>query len=132
MFDTFGISQAAEISNVTRQAVYVAIRQGRLEAAKEGRWQITAKALDEYKKNRWNRMNSIVDGKPLVSKEKGEYLARQIAENLNIPVQKLYYDIRCNKIKYSRRGNSYIITLEDAIEYKNKFLKDKYFKKAVA
>lgn len=123
MFDTFGISEAAEFSNVTRQAVYVAIRAGKLEAAKEGHWQITPQALEEYRKNRWNRLHSIKDGQPLVSKEKGEYLVRQIAENLRLPIQKVYYDIRCNRLKAQRRGKAYIITLADALEYKNRYLK---------
>jgi hypothetical protein len=125
MFNTIGINEAACITNVTRQAVYIAIKKEMLKASKEGRWQISLDDLDEYRKNRWNRVKSIRDGKPLVSAEKGEYLVRQIAEKLGIPEQKIYYAIRCNTLKSKRRGSSYIITIEDALEYKEKYLKPK-------
>lgn len=124
MDETIGINEAAYRTNATRQSVYLAIKKGNLEATKDKRWKITLNALEQYKKERWSRIKSKHNGQPLVSPEKGEFLARQVAENLNIPIQRIYYDMRCNRLKYTRKGAAYIITLADMLEYQAKYLKD--------
>jgi excisionase family DNA binding protein len=47
------ITEAARINNVTRQAIYVAIKQKKLKASKDStRWTIHLDDLDEYRKNK--------------------------------------------------------------------------------
>ena len=47
------ITEAARINNVTRQAIYVAIKQKKLRASKGAtRWTINLDDLEEYRKKR--------------------------------------------------------------------------------
>lgn len=121
--DTIGINQAAFLNDMSRQGVYVAIKNNKLKATKEGRWKINMQDFEEYRKNRWNRLFSKHAGKPLVSNDKGEFLVRQIAESLGIPEQKIYFAIYSHKLKCKRRGKAYIINMKDALEYKSKYLR---------
>ena len=50
------ITEAARINNVTRQAIYVAIKQKKLKAFKDStRWTIDLKDLEEYRKHKYSR-----------------------------------------------------------------------------
>ena len=47
------ITEAAKLSNVTRQAIYVAIKLNKLKAKKDTtRWTISLADLDNYRKQR--------------------------------------------------------------------------------
>ena len=60
------ITEAARINNVTRQAIYVAIKQKKLKATKDAtRWTIDLEDLEEYRKNKYSRTKSIFDGELL-------------------------------------------------------------------
>ena len=49
------ITEAARLNNVTRQAIYVAIKQRKLRATKDAtRWTIDLEDLEEYKKNKYS------------------------------------------------------------------------------
>ena len=50
------ITEAARINNVTRQAIYVAIKLKKLKAKKETtRWTIDLNDLEEYRNNKYSR-----------------------------------------------------------------------------
>ncbi|MBM3192289.1 MAG: helix-turn-helix domain-containing protein, partial [Chlamydiae bacterium] len=50
------ITEAARINNVTRQAIYVAIKQKKLKAFKETtRWTIDIKDLEKYRSQKYSR-----------------------------------------------------------------------------
>ena len=61
------ITEAARINNVTRQAIYVAIKQKKLKASKDAtRWTIHLDDLEEYRKNKYSRTKSIYAGELLL------------------------------------------------------------------
>ena len=54
------ITEAAKINNVTRQAIYVAIKQKKLKASKDAaRWTIDLRDLDDYRKQKYSRTKSM-------------------------------------------------------------------------
>ncbi|WP_157952601.1 helix-turn-helix domain-containing protein, partial [Candidatus Similichlamydia epinepheli] len=60
------ITEAAKINNVTRQAIYVAIKQKKLKAYKKiARWTIDLDDLAAYRRDRYSRSKSMYNGKLL-------------------------------------------------------------------
>ncbi len=75
------ISEAAEMYDVTRQAIYVAIKLKKLKAKKEStRWTICLNDLEEYRKERYSRMKSVFQGEPLYDNQKGYFSIHQTAK----------------------------------------------------
>ena len=69
---TVSITEAARINNVTRQAIYVAIKQKKLKASKEAtRWTINLEDLEEYRRNKYSRTKSMFNGELLFDERKG-------------------------------------------------------------
>ncbi len=59
--EILSITEAARLNNVTRQAIYVAIKLNKLKAKKEeARWAIHINDLDEYRKNKYSRSKSVL------------------------------------------------------------------------
>src|SRR3989344_8859347 len=84
------ITEAARINNVTRQAIYVAIKQKKLKATKDAtRWTISLKDLEEYRKNKYSRTKSVFAGELVFDNSKGYYSVNQVASMLNVPAQKV-------------------------------------------
>src|SRR5271154_1198925 len=80
------LSEAAKINNVTRQAIYVAIKQKKLRAYKNPtRWIIDLDDLDEYRKMKYSRTKSVHNGELLYDNKKGYYSIQQASKMLNIP-----------------------------------------------
>ncbi len=120
------ITEAARINNVTRQAIYVAIKQRKLKASKDStRWTINVKDLEEYRKNKYSRTKSIFDGELLFDNNKGYYSINQVAEMLNVPAQKIYYATRVGLLKAHRKGAAWVIQNEDINNYKENYLNKK-------
>lgn len=120
------ITEAARINNVTRQAIYVAIKQRKLKASKDStRWTINVKDLEEYRKNKYSRTKSIFDGELLFDNNKGYYSINQVAEILNVPAQKIYYATRVGHLKAHRKGAAWVIHNEDVNNYKANYLNKK-------
>ena len=85
------ITEAARINNVTRQAIYVAIKQKKLKATKDAtRWTIHLDDLEEYRQNKYSRTKSMFNGELLFDNRKGYYSVNQAAKLLNVPAQKIY------------------------------------------
>src|SRR3990167_4492033 len=77
------ITEAAKINNVTRQAVYVAIKQGKLKASKDAtRWTIDLEDLENYRKQKYSRSKSMFNGELLFDNQKGFYSINQVAKLL--------------------------------------------------
>ncbi len=98
------ITEAAKINNVTRQAIYVAIKQKKLKATKKTRWEIDLKDLEEYRRNKYSRKKSMFQGELLFDNEKGYYSVKQVSKMLAIPAQKVYYALRTGMLKSTRKG----------------------------
>ena len=89
------ITEAARINNVTRQAIYVAIKQKKLKATKDAtRWTIHLDDLEEYRRNKYSRTKSMFNGELLFDNRKGYFSVNQAAKLLNVPAQKIYYATR--------------------------------------
>ena len=117
------ITEAARRNNVTRQAIYVAIKQNKLKARKDAtRWTIDLDDLEEYKKNKYSRTKSVYEGELLFDNDKGFYSINQAAKILGVPAQKIYYATRVGHLKADRKGAAWIINISDLNEYKEKYL----------
>ncbi len=120
------ITEAAKINNVTRQAIYVAIKQKKLRASKDTtRWTINLKDLEEYRKQKYSRTKSMFDGELLFDNNKGYYSINQVAQMLNVPAQKIYYATRVGLMKASRKGAAWVIHVNEIKSYQANYLNKK-------
>ena len=120
------ITEAAKINNVTRQAIYVAIKQKKLKACKDAtRWTIDLKDLEEYRKQKYSRTKSVYNGELLFDNSKGFYSVNQTAKILNIPAQKVYYATRVGLMKASRKGAAWVIHSSEIKAYQENYLNKK-------
>ena len=121
------ITEAAKLGNVTRQAIYVAIKQKKLKAQKgdSSRWTIDLEDLEEYRSQKYSRAKSVFNGELLFDNKKGFYSVNQVAEMLQVPAQKIYYATRIGMLKATRRGAAWVIHIDHIREYQEKFLKRK-------
>jgi excisionase family DNA binding protein len=116
------ITEAAKINNVTRQAIYVAIKQNKLRATKKTRWEIDLADLENYQKNKYSRTKSVFQGELLFDNTKGYHSINQVAKLLNVPAQKIYYATRVGLMKAIRKGAAWVIHSDDVKEYQNTYL----------
>ena len=120
------ITEAARINNVTRQAIYVAIKQKKLRAHKDStRWTIDLNDLEEYRRQKYSRAKSTFDGELLFDNKKGYYSVNQVAKMLGVPAQKIYYATRIGMLKAVRKGAAWVIHMNDVKEYQEKYLSRK-------
>lgn len=126
------ITEAARINNVTRQAIYVAIKQKKLKAIKATtRWVINLKDLEEYRSNKYSRSKSMFEGELLFDNEKGYFSVNQAADMLGVPAQKIYYATRVGQLKAHRKGAAWVIHTDDINAYRENFLTKKETVQAV-
>lgn len=119
------ITEAAKINNVTRQAIYVAIKQGKLKAHKDEtttRWMIDSRDLQKYRDEKYSRKKSMFNGELVFDNHKGFYSVNQTAEILGVPSQKIYYATRVGHLKATRKGAAWVIHTNDVNEYKKSYL----------
>lgn len=120
------ITEAAKINNVTRQAIYVAIKLNKLKAKKDNsKWQINLSDLEDYRNSKYSRLKSTFNGELLFDNKKGYYSINQTAKILGVPAQKIYYATRVGILKAHRKGSAWVIHTKDIEEYKATYLKKK-------
>jgi excisionase family DNA binding protein len=120
------ITEAAKINNVTRQAIYVAIKQKKLKASKDAtRWTIDLEDLENYRKQKYSRTKSMFNGELLFDNHKGFYSVNQVAKMLNVPAQKIYYATRVGLMKAHRKGAAWVIHISDVKQYQETYLSKK-------
>ncbi len=120
------ITEAAKINNVTRQAIYVAIKQKKLKASKDAtRWTIDLEDLENYRKQKYSRSKSMFNGELLFDNHKGFYSVNQVAKMLNVPAQKIYYATRVGLMKAHRKGAAWVIHISDVKQYQETYLSKK-------
>lgn len=125
------ITEAARINNVTRQAIYVAIKQNKLKATKKTRWEIDLKDLEDYRKNKYSRTKSMFDGELLFNNDKGYFSVNQVARMLNVPAQKIYYALRTGMLKSLRKGAAWVVHVDDVNRYRDESVEKKAAKRKV-
>ncbi|MBP9841494.1 MAG: helix-turn-helix domain-containing protein [Simkaniaceae bacterium] len=117
------ITEAAKINNVTRQAIYVAIKQKKLKAHKDAtRWLIHLTDLEEYRTNKYSRTKSMFDGELLFDNRAGYYSVKQVAKMLDVPAQKIYYATRIGLMKATRKGAAWVIHITEIKNYQENYL----------
>ncbi|MBS0653048.1 MAG: helix-turn-helix domain-containing protein [Verrucomicrobia bacterium] len=117
------LSEAARINNVTRQAIYVAIKQKKLRAYKNPtRWIIHRDDLEAYRNLKYSRTKSMFNGELLFDNKKGFFSIQQAAKMLNVPYQKIYYATRIGLLKASRKGAAWVVHMEDLKKYQDSYL----------
>lgn len=117
------LSEAAKINNVTRQAIYVAIKQKKLRAYKNPtRWIIDIEDLDQYRKLKYSRTKSMHNGELVFDNNKGFYSIQQASKILNVPYQKIYYATRIGLLKASRKGSAWVVHTDDLNKYQESYL----------
>ena len=120
------ITEAARINNVTRQAIYVAIKQKKLRASKDSsRWTIDVKDLARYREQKYSRTKSMFNGELLFDNDKGYYSVNQVAKMLDVPAQKIYYATRVGLMKATRRGAAWVIHKSEIESYQQNYLEKK-------
>lgn len=120
------ITEAAKINNVTRQAIYVAIKQRKLKAFKDTtRWTISLEDLDAYREQKYSRTKSLYQGELLFDNKKGFYSVNQAAKMLGVPAQKIYYATRVGLLKAFRKGAAWVVHVNDLNAYKESYLSKK-------
>lgn len=117
------LSEAAKINNVTRQAIYVAIKQKKLRAYKNPtRWIIDTEDLDHYRKLKYSRTKSMHNGELIFDNKKGFFSIQQAAKMLNVPYQKIYYATRIGLLKAARKGSAWVVHIDDLKKYQESYL----------
>jgi excisionase family DNA binding protein len=120
------ITEAAQLNNVTRQAIYVAIKLNKLKATKETtRWCIHLDDLENYRLQKYSRTKSVFDGELLFDKNKGYHSVSEVAEILSVPAQKIYYATRIGVLPAQRKGAAWVIHCDDLKEYQEKHMTKK-------
>ena len=120
------ITEAAEINDVTRQAIYVAIKLKKLKATKKtSRWTIHLDDLEAYRTQKYSRMKSVFDGELLFDNRKGYFSIGQTAKILSVPSQKIYYATRTGMMRAVRKGAAWVIHADDIVAYQQAFLIEK-------
>ena len=77
--EVVSITEAARLNNVTRQAIYVAIKQKKLRAYKQDtKWVIDIKDLDDYTQNKYSRTKSTFNGELIFDNKKGYFSVNQV------------------------------------------------------
>ncbi len=127
------ITEAARLNDVTRQAIYVAIKLNKLKASKETtRWTIHLDDLEEYRKQKYSRSKSMFDGKLLFDPKEGFHSIAQVSQLLSVPAQKIYYATRVGQLKSHRKGAAWVIHIEDMYAYAEQHLGKKMKKRKVS
>lgn len=118
----FSLAQAADYAHVTRQAIYLAVKQRGLRAKKIGRqWYITKEDLDNYRANKYNRDLRKRDGEYIFDMEKGHFSVQQVCKVLSATLgrpyslQHLYYLLRTGQLKAMRKGAAWVVEKDDAV-----------------
>ncbi len=120
------ITEASKINNVTRQAIYVAIKQKKLKAHKDStRWTIDLNDLENYRNQKYSRTKSLYNGELLFDNQKGFYSVNQVAKILGVPAQKIYYATRVGLLKAIRKGAAWVIHSNDVQGYRETYLNKK-------
>ncbi len=114
---------ASQLTHVTRQAIFNAIRKGNLTGQKiNGRWYVKLQDLEIYRLNKHNRDLIKSDGDYVFDMEKGHFSVHQVCKVLSatlghpFPLQRLYYLLRTGQLKGFRKGISWVIEKDDAVE----------------
>lgn len=116
------VSEAAKIKNVTRQAIYLAIRLKRLRAYRhEDKWRVFLVDLNEYDERRYSRIYHSTE--PIFDDHK--ISVEKASQMIKVPKQKIYYAIRTGLLKATRKNSSWVVLVSDLFHYQSELPNEK-------
>lgn len=116
MQNYLSIAEAATLKNVTPQALYIAIKAGKIKVCRDSvRWLVTEEEVDSYMKNRGNKAFSMHNGKLKFDIKNGKIDTKTAMELCGFDKNKLYNYLRRGKISYEKIGAAYVIDKEDLL-----------------
>lgn len=102
----------------TCQAIYQAIKNGRLKAIyEEKKWWVTKEALIRYHETKYSRMETKFQGEPLYDLDNGEMSVGQAAKLSGLKQSYVYILLRQGKLRAKKKGNYWIVRHEDVLEF---------------
>lgn len=122
----YTLREAGEYAKVHRQAIFKAIKKGRLKAHRDGKiWVISKKDLDQYRQEKKDTFLLKHNGEYIFDVEKGYFSVHQVAQIISHTFgylyrpTRIYYLIRSGQLRAFRKGRSWVITRQDAINLLN-------------
>ena len=123
----YTVEEAANLRKVSRQALYLAIKAGKLRTVKENRhMKIPHSELLEYNKHLYSRMRSKFEGKLVFDESEGFISVIKAAELTSINAQKIYYAIRTKKLRARTTKCAWVIHIDDLIKYEKEHLSGQF------
>lgn len=109
----------------TRPAIYYIIKKNRVKVTKtktktKTKWMIDPQDLETYLKERWDRKFSKIDGNLVFDESKGEISVRKASEILGCDMNHTYHACKRGLIPTTKKKCSWVIKIEDVLEYKTK------------
>ena len=134
--ELFGLADASAYARVGRQAIYLAIRKGRLPATRKTKkipngstrqlWVIKKSDIDAYRASKYNQDNRMVEGEKLFDIANDKWSVLHAAKTLTAVLgagfapSHIYYLIRTGKLKAKKKGGSWVISRESLMQiYQN-------------
>ena len=109
------IARVAELMSLSKQAIHVAVRTGRIKGKKmNNRWYVHHSEYLNYVNTRYSRaLSKRPDGSLLYDPMKNEYSINQVAEMCGVSRQRVYYCVRMHFLPSERVGAAYVITVQN-------------------
>lgn len=133
------LPEAAKYAHVTRQAIYLAMRNRGLRGTKIGKqWYVTKTDLDEYRGNKYNRDLRKQDGEYVFDMDKGYFSVSQVCRVMSATLgkpysmQHIYYLLRTGQMRSFRKGAAWVIPKDDAVALLDKEKKKLEFAEKLA
>lgn len=116
--DLISIREASKEKGMSVQAIYEAIRVGKIKAIKQNVLKVSPTDIDHYIKNKYSRENFQFEGKKIFDNSKGWHSISQTAKILGCPAQQIYHAIRMGAIKAYKVGHWHMrIKYKDIVKY---------------
>lgn len=126
------LKEMADYGHVTKEAISMAIKAGKLKAIRKGKVLFLDKAeYDEYRSNKYNRHLKKIDGELIFDPQKGTFSVQQAAKLLamelkeNFSYQRVYYLIKKQYLTSTRASGQYVLDKQGIYYYIEKRLKNK-------
>lgn len=112
------LREACKMMKVTRQAVALAFKKGRLtKYKKDNRIYLDRNNVQEYLDNKYSRKIALYNGELLYDPAKGECSVQDAAHKLGLSAQKLYYAIRRGRLNHTKKGGQIVLFDKDVQEF---------------
>lgn len=129
--DLTSLSIAASYAHTSRQAIYLAIRKGKLKAQKRyvmnekgfemEQWVVKKSDLDDYRRSKYNTEKRVVNGQKLFDLDADRFsvlhASKILSQMLGIyyPAHKLYYLLRTGQARGYKMGGAWIIKKDEML-----------------